>query len=246
MKILLSGALGNMGKEIIKLQNEDIKIVCGFDRKKEEKPFPTYNDIEKIKEDVDIIIDFSNPKATLEILKYAKKTNTPIVIATTGFNEEENEIIKQYSKEIPIFKSANMSLDINLMADIVSKVANVLSNADIEIIETHHKRKIDSPSGTAILLADAINEVLEEKKNYNFDRMNKKEKRNQNEIGFSSVRGGNIVGKHEVMFFGENESLTISHEAYSRTVFAEGAIKAAKYLIDKPNGLYNMKDIVKD
>lgn len=246
MKVLLSGARGNMGKEVMKLQSENIEIVCGFDKEKEETPFPIFNNIEDIKENVDIIIDFSNPKATLEILKYAKKTNTPIVIATTGFSEEENKIIENYSKEIPIFKSANMSLDINLMANIVSKVASVLSNTDIEIVETHHKRKIDSPSGTAILLADAINEVLEEKKTYNFDRMNKREKRKENEIGFSSVRGGNIVGKHEVIFLGENESLTITHEAYSRTVFADGAIKAAKFLVNKPNGLYNMKDIVEN
>ncbi len=246
MKILLSGARGNMGKEVINSLDENQEIVCGFDRETKQTSFPIYNNIDEIKEKADVIIDFSNPKATLEIIKYASKTKTPIVIATTGFNEEENKIIEDYSKEIPIFKSANMSLDINLMADIVSKVASVLTNTDIEIIETHHKRKVDSPSGTAILLADAINEVLEEKKTYNFDRMSKREKRKDSEIGFSSIRGGNIVGKHEVVFFGESESLTITHEAYSRKVFASGALKAAKYLIDKPNGLYNMKDIVKD
>lgn len=243
MKILLSGALGNMGSEVIKALKEDDKIICGFDREEKNQIFPIYNDIKKIKEKVDVIIDFSNPKATLEILKYAKNTNTPIVIATTGFNAEENKIIKQYSKELPIFKSANMSLDINLMADIIKKIAKVLTESDIEIVETHHNRKIDSPSGTAILLADAIKEVLEDK-TYNMDRMSKREKRDKNEIGFSSIRGGNIVGKHEVIFFGENESLTITHEAYSRKVFADGALKAAKYVKNKSNGLYNMKDIV--
>lgn len=243
MKILLSGALGNMGNEVIKSLKEEDEIICGFDREEKNKKFPVYNDIEKIKEKADVIIDFSNPKATLEILKYAKKTNTPIVIATTGFNAEENKIIKQYSKELPIFKSANMSLDINLMADIIKKIAKVLTESDIEIVETHHNRKIDSPSGTAILLADAIKEVLEDK-TYNMDRMSKREKRDKNEIGFSSIRGGNIVGKHEVIFFGENESLTITHEAYSRKVFADGALKAARYIKNKSTGLYSMKDIV--
>lgn len=243
MKILLSGALGNMSKEIIKLVGQDDEIVCGFDKEEKNLGFPVYDDIDKIKEKVDIIIDFSNPKATLQILKYAKNTKTPIVIATTGFTKEENKIIEDYSKDIAIFKSANMSLDINLMTSIITKVAKILKEADIEIVETHHNRKIDSPSGTAIMLADAINETLKDK-TYNMNRMNRREKREKNEIGFSSIRGGNIVGKHEVIFFGENESLTISHEAYSRKVFAEGAIKAAKYIKDRPNGLYNMRDIV--
>lgn len=243
MKILLSGALGNMGNEVIKSLKEEDEIICGFDREEKNKNFPVYNDIEKIKEKADVIIDFSNPKATLEILKYAKKTNTPIVIATTGFNDGESKIIEEYSKELPIFKSANMSLDINLMADIIKKIAKVLTESDIEIVETHHNRKIDSPSGTAILLADAIKEVLEDK-TYNMDRMSKREKRDKNEIGFSSIRGGNIVGKHEVIFFGENESLTITHEAYSRKVFADGALKAARYIKNKSTGLYSMKDIV--
>ena len=131
------------------------------------------------------------------------------------------------------------------MANIVQKIAEVLKQSDIEIIETHHNRKIDSPSGTAILLADAINEVFEGEKKYNFERMQKREKRNKNEIGFSSIRGGNIVGEHSVQFFGENETLEITHKAYSRQVFAEGAIKAAEFIVKQPAGLYNMKDLVK-
>ena len=137
-----------------------------------------------------------------------------------------------------------MSLDINLMASLIQKVAEVLTDSDIEIIETHHNRKVDSPSGTAILLADAINEVLENKKEYTFDRMQKREKRTKNEIGFSSIRGGNIVGEHTVAFFGESETLEITHKAYSRQVFAEGALKAAEYVATKEKGLYNMKDLV--
>lgn len=247
MNILLNGANGRMGKEVITAvnnQENNFKIVCGYDKDEANLGFPVYNNIEKIHENLDVIIDFSVPAATFEILKYAKKNGIPIVIATTGFSKEELEKIEEYSKEIPIFRSSNMSLDINLMANIIQKVAQVLTDSDIEIIETHHNRKVDSPSGTAILLADAINEVLNEKKEYTFDRMQKREKRNKNEIGFSSIRGGNIVGEHTVAFFGESETLEITHKAYSRQVFAEGALKAAEYIVNKKSGLYNMKDIV--
>ena len=168
-----------MGKEIIEAakKQEDVKIVCGFDLNENiENGFPVYNNLEKIKEKVDIIIDFSVPVATFEILKYAKKNKIPVVIATTGFSKEQLEQIEELSKEIPIFRSANMSLEINLMADILQKIAEVLKESDIEIIETHHNKKVDSPSGTAILLADAINRVFNGEKNYNFDRMQKREK----------------------------------------------------------------------
>lgn len=236
-----------MGREVITAANnlENVKIVCGFDKDENDLGFPVYNDIEKINEKVDVIIDFSVPVATFEILKYARKNSVPIVIATTGFSKEELKQIDEISKELPIFRSSNMSLDINLMASVIQKVAEVLQDSDIEIIETHHNRKVDSPSGTAILLADAINEVLENKKEYTFDRMQKREKRSKNEIGFSSIRGGNIVGEHTVAFFGESETLEITHKAYSRQVFVEGAIKAAEFLLNKPKGLYCMKDVVK-
>ena len=231
MNILINGASGKMGGEVAKAieGQADCKVVCGVDCvDNKTTKFPIYTNINDIKEKVDVIIDFSIPVATFEILKYAKKTKTPIVIATTGFTQEQLEEIEKASKEIPIFRSANMSLDINLMANIISQIAKILTDADIEIVETHHNRKIDSPSGTAILLADAINDVLENKKTYNFERMQKREPRSKNEIGFSSIRGGNIVGEHSVKFFGENETLEITHTAYSRQVFAEGAIKAAK------------------
>ena len=237
-----------MGKEIIEAakKQEDVKIVCGFDLNENiENGFPVYNNLEKIKEKVDIIIDFSVPVATFEILKYAKKNKVPVVIATTGFSKEQLEQIEELSKEIPIFRSANMSLEINLMADILQKIAEVLKESDIEIIDTHHNKKVDSPSGTAILLADAINKVFNGEKNYNFDRMQKREKRDKKEIGFSSVRGGNIVGEHTVQFFGENETLEITHKSYSRQVFAEGALKAAKFLVKQKAGFYNMEDLVK-
>ncbi len=247
INVLLSGANGKMGSEVIEAigRVEDFKIVCGFDREEtNQNGFPVYNSIDKISEKVDVIIDFSVPVATFEILKYAKKNKTPIVIATTGFSKEELEKIKEISTEIPVFRSSNMSLDINLMASLIQKVAEVLTDADIEIVETHHNRKVDSPSGTAILLADAINEVLTEKKGYTFDRMQKREKRNKNEIGFSSIRGGNIVGEHSVKFFGESETLEITHTAYSRQVFAEGAVNAAKFIVTKEPGLYDMKSLV--
>ena len=247
IKILLNGANGKMGSEVIQAVKsvENCEIVCGFDQEENTtNGFPVYKTIEDIKENVDVIIDFSVPVATFEILKYARQNKTPIVIATTGFSKEQIEEIQEVSKEIPVFRSSNMSLDINLMASLIQKVAEVLTTADIEIIETHHNRKIDSPSGTAILLADAINEVLENKKEYTFDRMQKREKRNKNEIGFSSIRGGNIVGEHTVKFFGENEALEITHKAYSRQVFAEGAINAAKFIVEQKPGLYDMRSLV--
>lgn len=237
-----------MGKEIIQAvkKQEGIKIVCGFDLKENnEYDFPIYNNLSNITQKIDVIIDFSSPVATFEILKYAIENKIPTVIATTGFSKEQLEKIKELSTKIPIFRSANMSLEINLVANVLQKIAKVLKESDIEITETHHNQKVDSPSGTAILLADAINQAFEEKKEYNFDRMQKREKRSKNEIGFSSIRGGNIVGEHTVQFFGENETLEITHRAYSRQVFAEGALKAAKFLVEQPTGLYNMEDLVK-
>lgn len=153
-------------------------------------------------------------------------------------------IIDSFSKDIPIFKSSNMSYDINLMAKILTIIAPILKNTDIEIIETHHNRKIDSPSGTALLLADKINESLGNTLKYEFNRHNKQEKRSKNEIGFSSIRGGNIVGEHIVQFYGENETLEIKHTSYSRSVFAEGALKAAEFIVNKKSGLYNMDDLI--
>ena len=165
-----------MGKEIAKaIENtEDVVVSCGLDIKEEfAKDFPIYDNYKNIKEDVDVIIDFSIHVATFNVLEYAKENKIPVVIATTGFNEEELKKIEEYSQYIPIFRSSNMSLDINLMASIVKKIAEVLQDTDIEITETHHNKKVDAPSGTAILLADAINEAFEEKKKYNFDRMQK-------------------------------------------------------------------------
>lgn len=161
-----------------------------------------------------------------------------------GFTDEELKIIEEYSKHIPIFKSANMSYDINLMAKTAAKIAKSLGDVDIEIIETHHNRKVDSPSGTALFLADKINDALGSTMEYVFDRHSRHEKRNKNEIGISSIRGGNIVGEHAVKFFSENETFEIKHTCYSRSVFANGALRAANWIIGKPNGMYSMEDML--
>lgn len=248
IKVFIHGVNGKMGQEVQKQLDsyEDCILVGGFDRENTGKfNFPVYTHFQEITEKPDVIIDFSVPKATLTMLEYAKVNRIPVVIATTGFSKEENKKILEYSKDFPIFKSANMSFDINLMAKILVEVAKALPNTDIEIIETHHNRKIDSPSGTALLLADSINKALDHRFTYEFDRHNKHEKRSKYEIGFSSIRGGNIVGEHTVQFFGENETFEITHKAYSRSVFADGAIKAACFLVGKQNGFYTMDDLLR-
>lgn len=247
IKVLIHGINGRMGQEVLKQLDsyDDCVLVGGFDKEITQNfSFPVYTNFEDIIDKPDVIIDFSIPSATMTMLDYAKENHIPVVIATTGFSKEENDKILEYSKDLPIFKSANMSFDTNLMARILAEVAKALPNTDIEILESHHNRKIDSPSGTAILLADSINKALNNKFTYEFDRHSKHEKRSKNEIGFSSIRGGNIVGEHTVMFIGENETFEITHKAYSRAVFADGAIKAACFLVDKENGLYNMDDLL--
>lgn len=247
IKVLVNGCNGKMGQELIEAINKDeyFEVCCGVDKDVNNNySFNVYTNKKDIKEKPDVIIDFSIPKATMNILSYARENKIPIVIATTGLSEEDLTIIKEASKEIPIFQSANMSYDISLMKKIVSEVAKAIPDTDIEIIETHHNRKIDAPSGTALLLAKSINDAIENVKEYDFDRFHKREKRNKNEIGFSSIRGGNIVGEHTVSFFGDNETFEITHRAYSRGIFARGALKGAKYIVNKKNGYYTMDDIV--
>ena len=247
IKVLINGCNGKMGQEVLNAinNNENFEVLNGVDINENPKyNFPVYTNTNEIKEKPDVIIDFSVPVATMKILEYAKENKVPIVIATTGISNEEKQKIKEYSKIIPIFQSANMSYDINLMKKIVSEIAKNLNQTDIEIVETHHNRKIDSPSGTALLLADCINNALDNKMEYNLNRFQNREKRKKNEIGFSSIRGGNIVGEHTVIFFGENESFEITHKAYSRGVFAEGALKGAEYIVGKENGCYSMDDII--
>lgn len=248
INVLVNGCNGKMGQEVINQieADKDFLVLAGFDREDlGNTSYPVYNNISSITIKPDVIIDFSVPVATLNILEYAKQHSIPIVIATTGFSDEQLEILKEYSKYIPIFKSANMSYDINLMAKLLAQIAPILKDSDIEIIETHHNRKIDAPSGTALLLADSINKSLNNSMEYNFDRFSNREKRKENEIGFSSIRGGNIVGEHTVKFYSPYETFEITHTSYSRSVFAEGALKAAKFIISKEAGLYNMDDLLK-
>lgn len=248
LEVMVNGCYGKMGQIVCDLieQNENLVLKCGFDKNiTGEFAFPVYDKIENIVEKPDVIIDFSIPVATLTILQYAVSNHVPIVIATTGFTNEEELIIKEASKKIPIFKSANMSYDIMIMKKLVQWLAPLLKNTDIEITETHHNRKIDSPSGTAQMLADSINKSLGNFLYYEYNRHDKHEKRNKNEIGINSIRGGNIVGEHTVQFFGEYETFEIKHTSYSRNLFAEGALKAADFIVTKSNGLYNMEDMFK-
>ena len=246
LEVLVNGCNGKMGQVVCDLveKDEDLLLKCGFDKENTgEFAFPVYTNIDEITEKPDVIIDFSIPIATFNILEYAKKNKVPVVIATTGFTEEQENLIKEYSKDFPIFKSANMSYDINIMKRIVMELAPLLKGTDIEITEVHHNRKIDSPSGTAQMLADAINSSLGNTYHCEYNRHDKREKRDKKEIGMSSIRVGNIVGEHTVQFFGEYETFEIKHTSYSRNVFAEGAIKAAKFISNKESGFYNMDDM---
>lgn len=224
INVLLNGCNGNMGKEIKKyIDNiENFSIICGFDRiDSGDNDFPVYTNIESIKELPDVIIDFSVPTASINVIDYAVSKKIPTVIATTGFSNEQLNYIEEASKFIPIFKSSNMSLEINIMNILVSKLSKLLADCDIEIIETHHKNKIDSPSGTALMLADSINSSLNNSMTYTYDRTTSREKRKQNEIGIHSVRGGTEVGKHTVLFLGDNESFEITHTVSSRKIFCK-------------------------
>lgn len=250
IKILLVGANGRMGQQIASLTKEydGYEIVAGIDSYDGIKnEFPVYAKFDDCKEKCDVIIDFSNPAGLTNILSYAKENGLPLVLATTGFSKEQLEAIKIASKDIPLFFSSNMSLGVNLLIDLVKKAASVLGEGfDIEIVEKHHNQKLDAPSGTALAIADAISEVEPNPMEYVYDRHSVRKKRDKKEIGISSVRGGNIVGEHEVIFAGMDEIIEIKHHASSRRVFAEGALRAAKFMAGKKNGMYSMKDMLND
>ena len=246
IKVLVNGCNGKMGQVVCDLvdKSDIFEVICGIDKNLSvTNKFPVYDDTSKIINKPDVIIDFCIPQATMNILQYAVNNNVPIVIATTGFTNEQNSIIEKYSQKIPIFKSANMSFDIMIMKKLVTWLAPLLKDTDIEIIESHHNRKIDSPSGTAQMLADSINKALDNKMHCEYNRHDKHEKRDKNEIGMSSIRGGNIVGEHTVQFIGEFETFEIKHTSYSRNVFAEGSLKAAEFIIKQKPGLYAMENI---
>lgn len=249
LNILVCGIGGKMGGNIIDLlkNDGDAQVVCGVDiHAPEGCNVPVRSSFSEVRERVDAIIDFSSPAVLDGELEYAVKNNVPAVLATTGYTAEQLEKIKAASRETAIFKTANFSLGVNLLVGLVKKAAKVLGeDFDIEIIERHHNQKVDAPSGTALMLADAANEVLDEKRQYVEGRSGIVGKRG-NEIGIHAVRGGTIVGEHEVMFAGEDEILSLSHSARSKRVFAAGAIKAAKWIVGKKSGMYDMNDVLKD
>lgn len=248
IKVLLSGAAGRMGSfvaDCIK-SRDDMEIIAGVDAVQNILSFPVYPDFSRVTVKPDVIIDFSNVSVLGGLLEYATKNNVPAVIATTGYNDEQIGLIKEASKKIPIFFSFNMSLGINLLCSLAKKAAAILGDEfDIEIVEKHHNKKLDAPSGTAIMLANAVNDELGGSYLYEYDRHSKRAARPKNEIGIHSVRGGTIVGEHDVIFAGRDEVITLSHHAASREVFATGAVKAAAFLADKAAGLYDMGDVVK-
>ncbi len=224
---------------------ENCETVAGLDIAPSKGTFPVYATPVDMKENGDVIIDFSNPAALPHVIQLAKEKNLPVVIATTGFSPAQMEEIKALSQLVPVFFSANMSLGINLLSELVKKAASILGDDfDIEIVEKHHNQKVDAPSGTALLLADAAKDGLSFDPAYVYDRHSVRQKRDKKEIGISSVRAGTIVGEHDVIFGGHDEVITLSHLAMSKEIFATGAINAAAFLVGKPAGMYSMKDML--
>lgn len=249
VNIIMHGCNGKMGQVITNLvaADDDARIVAGIDIFDDgHNTYPVFSDINDCNVKADVIIDFASAKAIDKLLDYCESTKMPVVLCTTGLSNEQIERVNQVSKTVPVLRSANMSLGINTLFKVLKSVAPLLSEAgfDIEIVEKHHHLKLDAPSGTALALADAINESLPEKFNYKYDRSQDRQKRPVNEIGISAVRGGTIVGEHEIIFAGEDEVIEFKHTAYSKAVFAKGAIQAAKFLNGKAAGLYTMKEVI--
>ena len=247
IKVILCGACGKMGGNVLSLlENDDeATAVCGVDLYPKEIGIPVYKSFSEIKEKADVIIDFSSPIGLKERLEYAKQNGLGIVLASTGFTADDLALVESYSKDVAIFKTANLSLGVNLMQALIKTAAEVLGDAyDVEIIERHHNLKRDAPSGTALMLADTINEAFDNQKRIVNGREGIVGAREKSEIGMHAVRGGTIVGEHEVMFAGEDEIITITHSARSKRVFAVGAIKAAKFVAGKPVGMYAMKELL--
>ncbi len=248
IKILLSGANGKMGQAVTRAvsQSKDASICAGFDINTQQlADFPVYDDLSKVTEKADVIIDFSHPSMLDSILDYAKENQIPAVICTTGLSADQISRIQYEAKELPLFFSANMSLGVNLLIDLVFRAAKLLEdNFDIEIIEKHHNLKLDAPSGTALAIADAISDSVSYEAEYTYDRHSVRKKRDKKEIGIHAVRGGTIVGEHEVLFAGTDECISITHRATSKEVFAVGALKAALFVIKQSPGLYAMRDLI--
>lgn len=247
VKILLSGAMGRLGKAVRAAAEgrSDYRVVAGIDVMPAAENIPMFSSPCDVNVEADVIIDCSHHSAVTPLLEYAIKKGLPTVICTTGHTEEEVKLIHEASKKIPIFYSRNMSLGINLLIELCKKAASILGDGyDIEIIEKHHNKKLDAPSGTALMIADEIANTVNFDAEYTYERQSVRRPRGKNEIGISSVRGGTIVGEHEVIFAGTDEVVTISHSAASREVFAVGAIRAALYMADKKPGFYDMSSLV--
>ena len=222
-------------------------MAAGVDFKDDgHNPYPVFKNLEDCNVDVDVIIDFSSSKATDRLLSYVAEKQIPLVLCTTGLSEEQLKKVEETSKKTAILRSANMSLGVNILLKLVNTAAKVLADADfdIDIVEKHHKLKVDAPSGTALALADAVNEALHNEYEYVYDRSQRRIKRPKKEIGISAVRGGTIVGQHDVIFAGQDEVIEFHHTAYSKAIFGKGAVSAAIYLAGKPAGMYDMSDVI--
>ena len=249
IKILMHGCNGKMGRMITEIakQDQDVEIVAGVDKYTAvANEYPVFETISECDVDADAVIDFSNAGAVDELLDYCVEKKLPVVLCTTGLSEEQLARVKEVSEKIAVLKSANMSMGINLLLKLLKDAAKVLAPAgyDMEIVERHHNQKLDAPSGTALALADSMNEAMENQYHYVYDRSQDRKKRDAKEIGISAVRGGTIVGDHEVIYAGTDEVIEFKHTAYSKTVFGKGAVEAAKFLAGKPAGMYDMSDVI--
>ena len=248
-KVIMHGCNGKMGQVITGLiaQDEDVEIVAGIDTYDEKKnDYPVYKSIRECQIAADVVIDFSNAAAVDELLDVCVEKTLPVVLCTTGLSEEQLAKVKEAGEKVAVLRSANMSLGVNLLMKLLKDAAKVLAPAgfDIEIVEKHHNQKVDAPSGTAIALADSINEAMADQYVYNYDRSHERKKREKNEIGIVAVRGGTIVGQHDVIFAGADEVIEFHHTAYSKAIFGKGAVEAAKFLAGKPAGMYDMSDVI--
>lgn len=249
INVIMHGCNGYMGRVITDLveKDNDVQIVAGIDvYTKVANEYPVFSSIKECDVKADVIIDFAVASAVGDLMDYAVNTNTPVVLCTTGLTAEQLDMVNDAGKKVAVLKSANMSMGINTLMKILRLATEVLGDRgyDIEIVEKHHNQKVDAPSGTALALADCINQVLNNEYDYTYDRSTKREKRPKKEIGLSAVRGGTIVGEHEVIYAGIDEVIEIKHTAYSKAVFAKGAIDAAKFLVGKEAGMYNMADVI--
>lgn len=247
--IIIHGCNGRMGQFITSMaaDDPDVTVVAGVDAfTGRTNPYPVFSSIKECNVKADVIVDFSNASAVDDLMDHCEANSTPVVMCTTGLSEAQLERVKVLSTKVAVLRSANMSMGVNTLLNLVKTAAGILADAgfDIEIVEKHHSQKLDAPSGTAIALADAINEALDNKYNYIYDRSGRRAKRDKSEIGISAVRGGTIVGEHEIIFAGTDEVIEFKHTAYSRQVFARGALQAAKFLSKQTSGLFNMQDVI--